>query len=331
MVWTTYDIKEQIRIKNMYSLFEVHYDEGYAFMGESHNFWECVYVLGGGICVSGDERVYNLSQGTIIFHKPLELHKFYVNDKEGADLLIFSFSAEGALTNYLREKVFEASAFQRQVIASMLSFVHAHIKEESVASSRYCRYLEPFRTIPVYSQMVTTYLEQLMLSFAEEGSVFSVSSAADAVIFGQAINYLNSNVHRQPSVPEIARYCNISEAGLKRIFEKYAGIGVHKYLLKMKVNAALKLLQDGESVSAVAGKLGFSSQSYFSRAFKRETGMAPSCLINIRISDLPAFAGRNPNVQHKPCGTVNCKDANIFQRCSSIPGGQSHDALESRA
>jgi len=278
MVWTIYHIREQIRITDMYSMFEVHYDEGYAFSGESHNFWECVYVISGGICVSGDERVYNLSQGFIIFHKPLELHKFYVNDSRGADLLIFSFSAEGALTTCLREKVFEVSASQKEIIASMISFVHAHTREVSPASSLYCRYLEPFDTIPTYSQMLTAYLEQLMLSLAENGSVSSVSSAPDAVIFGRAINYLNSNVHRQPSVPEIARFCNISEAGLKRIFDKYAGIGVHKYFLKMKINAALRLLQDGESVSVVAGKLGFSSQSYFSRAFKRETGMMPSHL-----------------------------------------------------
>lgn len=277
MVWTTYPITEQVRITDMYSMFEVHYDKGYAFSGESHNFWECVYVISGGICVSGDERVYNLSQGVIIFHKPLELHKFYVNDSRGADLLIFSFSAEGSLTACLREKVFEVSAFQREIIVSMLSFVHARTKDAPGVSSPYCRYLEPFGTIPTYSQMLRSYLEQLMLSLAEDGSVFSVSSAPDAVIFSQAISYLNSNVHRQPSVPEIARFCNISEAGIKRIFDKYAGIGVHKYLLKMKINAALRLLQDGESVSAVAGKLGFSSQSYFSRAFKRETGMMPSC------------------------------------------------------
>lgn len=278
MVWTIYHIREQIRITDMYSMFEVHYDEGYAFAGESHNFWECVYVINGGICVSGDERVYNLSEDTIIFHKPLELHKFYVNNSKGADLLIFSFSAEGALTDYLREKVFEVSAFQKEIIASMISFVSAHTEEITMEVSLYRRYLAPFDTVPTYSQMVTTYLEQLMLSLAEDGAVSSTSSAPDAVIFGQAINYLNSNVHRQPSIPEIARFCNISEAGLKRIFDKYAGIGVHKYFMKMKINAALRLLQDGESVSIVAEKLGFSSQSYFSRAFKRETGMTPSCL-----------------------------------------------------
>ena len=278
MMWLAYPIKEQIQITDMYSLFEVHYDNGYAFPGESHNFWECVYMIKGEACVSGNERVYNLAQGSIIFHKPLELHKFIVNGKDGADMLIFSFAAEGPLTSYLEEKVFTLSDFQKSILDSLLQFIRKQTKPTADSEGLHCSCLEPFHTIPTYSQMLSTYLQQLMLSLAETGTISSASSAPDAVTFRQAISYLNSNIHRQPSVPELARFCNVSESGLKRIFDKYAGISIHKYLLKMKVKPAAELLQQGESVSCVAEKLGFNSQSYFSRAFRRETGVMPSSL-----------------------------------------------------
>lgn len=278
MPWTAYPVREQIRITDMYSLFEAHYEKGYAFPGEAHNFWECLYVVNGEACVSGNERVYNLSRGSIIFHKPLEFHKFIINGIGGADLLIFSFAAQGPLTACLEEKVFKLSEVQQNILASMLSFIHARMRETDPEASGTVHALEPFHTMPAYSQMVAMYLQQLMLSLAETGSVSSVSSAPDAVIFRRAISYLNSNVHGQPSVPETARYCNVSQASLKRIFDKYAGIGMHKYLLKLKVKAAAELLGSGESVSHVAEQLGFNNQSYFSRAFKRETGLAPSSL-----------------------------------------------------
>ncbi len=278
MTWLAYPIKEQIRITDMYSLFVVHYDCGYAFPGESHNFWECVYIIKGEACISGNERVYNLAQGSIIFHKPLELHKFIVNGKDGADMLIFSFTAEGPLTAYLEEKVFMLSDFQKSIADSLLLFIGEHLKPTADSEDLYRSGLEPFRTMPTYSQMLAAYLHQLMLSLADAGAVSAVSSAPDAVIFRQAISYLNSNIHRQPSVPELARFCNISESGLKRIFDKYAGIGIHKYLMKLKIKTAAELLQQGESVSCVAEKLGFNSQSYFSRAFRRETGVTPSSL-----------------------------------------------------
>lgn len=95
MVWLSYSVREQIRITDMYTLFQLHYDSGYAFPGETHNFWECLYVMEGEVCASGNERVYNLSLGSIIFHRPLELHKFIVNSPGGADLLIFFLYCRG--------------------------------------------------------------------------------------------------------------------------------------------------------------------------------------------------------------------------------------------
>ena len=274
-IWRAFPVKEQIHISDIYSLFQIHYDKGYEFAGETHNFWECLYIMDGEICVSADERVYNLKAGEVIFHKPLELHKFLVTSGEGADVLIFSFSAEGPLVGWLRDKVFSVSEAQEALIAAMLNYVRSQ-KMADVQPRKEYRYLLPYEHIPGYMQMIVTYLYQLFLTLADEGTISTVSSAPDALIFGKAIGYLNSHLNRQPTIAEIARFCNVSEASLKRTFDKYAGMGVHKYLLKLKIKAAMELLQDGEGVTSVAEKVGFGSQSYFSKAFKRETGQNPT-------------------------------------------------------
>ena len=87
-------IIEQIHITSMHSLFKIHYECGFEFPGETHDFWECLYILDGELCVSADERIYNMSQGELIFHKPLEFHKFIVNNSKGATVLTFSFSEQ---------------------------------------------------------------------------------------------------------------------------------------------------------------------------------------------------------------------------------------------
>ena len=305
MVWVAHPVKPQIQLPAFYSLFEVHYDRGYEFPGESHNFWECLYVKEGEVCVSGDERVYDLGRGSIIFHKPLELHKFIVTGERGADLFIFSFSAEGPLTGWLSENVFALTQFQQVLLWKLYALARQsagtggdtgsggaaraghNTRTGGAAGSGggvrtsgkaggYYRYLEPFDRLPAYSQTVASFLELFMLSLAETGSVSSVSSDPEAILFSRAVNYLNSNIHRQPSVPETARFCGVSESGLKRLFDKYAGISVHKYLLKLKIKAAVQLLESGQTVSRTAQELGFNTQSYFSRAFKRETGLSPS-------------------------------------------------------
>ena len=40
-------IIEQIHITSMHSLFKIHYECGFEFPGETHDFWECLYILDG--------------------------------------------------------------------------------------------------------------------------------------------------------------------------------------------------------------------------------------------------------------------------------------------
>ncbi len=278
MVWLSSDVNDLIRIENFYSFFEIHYQNGFNFPGEAHNFWECVYVLDGRVCVSGDDRVYHLTKGEIIFHKPLELHKLYIDNKDGATLLIFSYSLKGKLSSYLQNKVFHLSEEQQGIMSSMLAYIHNKFKEYKLPEHTpfHQQYLLPFKNVETYSQMLTTYIYQLILSLADDGSISNVSTTPEALIFRKAINYMNSQICMQPSVSDIAAFCNISQAGLKRIFYKFSGIGVHQYFLTLKLKTATELLESGFSVTETAEKLGFSSQSYFSAVYKRVLGVNPS-------------------------------------------------------
>ncbi len=275
-MWQPYKIKEQINITEMYSLFTFHYDNGYSFKGETHNFWECVYVINGQITVSGDERVYTLSSGEIIFHKPLELHKFNVENESGTDLLIFSFSCEGVMSDFLKNKVFHLSTEQISAVKSMLDYIHIQNKKNSLTLDNTNVFLTNFKTSKTYSQMISTYICQLFLLLYEDYDISAVNETPDALIFEKAVNYMKAHINDQPQIAEIAEHCNISQTGLKRVFGKFSGLGVHKYLLKLKINMSIQLLNEGYTVTYISEKLGFLNQGYFSYVFKRETGFSPT-------------------------------------------------------
>ena len=78
---------------------------------------------------------------------------------------------------------------------------------------------------------------------------------------------------------EIYKYLTYENKRLnkkKRIFDKYAGVPVHKYFVTLKMQEATRLLEQGETTDYIALKLGFSSQAYFSKAYKREMGIFSS-------------------------------------------------------
>lgn len=80
----------------------------------------------------------------------------------------------------------------------------------------------------------------------------------------------------KPSIEEIALNSSVSVSSLKRIFSHYAGMGIHKYFLTLKIKKATEMLLEGSSVTEVAEALNFSSQGYFTKTYKRETGVLPS-------------------------------------------------------
>ena len=269
----TYPIRERIRITRVNSFFTLPCSNTYEFSGESHTFWELMYVIRGKLCVSADERVYHISEGQIVFHQPLELHKFHVTAPEGAEILVLSYDMEGKLQDFFREKVFLLDQHQKRILSELISYAQAHAEPNS---NCYDRFLSAFQTVSTYSQKVSLYVTQLLLSLAEGNSITPSPETEDSILFTKTVQYMNERISQNLSVTDIASALHVSVSTLKKMFKKYAGLGVHKYFLKLKLKAAVELLGNGSSVTSVAEKLGFSSQGYFTNVFKREFGELPS-------------------------------------------------------
>ena len=90
------------------------------------------------------------------------------------------------------------------------------------------------------------------------------------------------------SVPQIAARCHMSESSFRRAFRTLTGESPAAYLRRMRIDRARQLLESGEcSVRAAAFACGYEDEFYFSRVFRRETGMAPReyrCACNARRS-----------------------------------------------
>ena len=273
------NVDEKIKIERIFSIFEANYPYKYNFAGESHNFWECVYVVKGSMCVSADCRVYNLNEGEIIFHKPLEMHKFFIDCKEGTKVYIFSFTASGELTQKITNLVCLENDYQKQILKLLYLYLNSENKIYTQNHGEDTNiYSKIFRTLknPVTAQTISTYISQLILSVSQNNIQSSPINNHESVIFKKAVEIMNDNINSQISVSQLSYSLNTSESTLKRIFKKYTDVSIHKYLLTLKIQKATQLLENGVSVLEVSDRLGFSSQAYFSVCYKREVGKNPS-------------------------------------------------------
>jgi two-component system response regulator YesN len=72
---------------------------------------------------------------------------------------------------------------------------------------------------------------------------------------------------------------------LSSYFTSHNKEGFSEYLNKIRVEKAADLLkQDFASISEISGKVGYSDHSYFTKVFKKLTGISPSQYKKIHLN-----------------------------------------------
>ena len=56
------ELKRGIQIEKFHTFFKIQFRNDYVFNGESHNFWEMVFVLDGSVGITADSDVYVLQR-----------------------------------------------------------------------------------------------------------------------------------------------------------------------------------------------------------------------------------------------------------------------------
>jgi len=102
-----------------------------------------------------------------------------------------------------------------------------------------------------------------------------LSSEAQRLV-RQAMAYIQAHYAEPLSRQEIAAHVGLSDDYLTSCFHKELGLTPVAYLNRYRVQQARQLLANThKSITEIALDVGFSSSSYFSRIFRRETGMSP--------------------------------------------------------
>jgi AraC-like DNA-binding protein len=87
--------------------------------------------------------------------------------------------------------------------------------------------------------------------------------------------FIDKNFARNIELKDIAREAFFSKYYFIRLFKTMYGRTPYQYLTAVRIEKAKKLLQKGQTVTAVCFSVGFTSATSFTGLFKRTTGFTP--------------------------------------------------------
>jgi len=97
----------------------------------------------------------------------------------------------------------------------------------------------------------------------------------------EKINEIQDWIHSHSSslitINDLAKQFNFSERNLKRRFTQATGISINRYVQEVRIDRAKKqLLATDKTVNEISEEVGYENSSFFSRLFKKSTGLTPA-------------------------------------------------------
>lgn len=286
MPYENITLKRELLIDKIVSIHYFEYMSDFSFDGESHDFWEFLCVDKGLVNVVAGERTHTLKKDQVIFHKPEEFHNVCANGIVAPNLVVIGFVCHSPAIKFFEGKILEIGPSQRSLLGNI-------IREAAAAFS--CRLDDPYcekltrrgkKEVPFAAeQLIGIYLQQFLISLIRENNDIrsndpfpkSFRQKNEDELFCQIIAYMEEHIDSHLTIQQICRDNLVGRSILQKLFREQAGCGIIDYFAIMKINAAKQLIRARQmNFSQIADKLGYNSIHYFSRQFKKITGMTPS-------------------------------------------------------
>ena len=291
----------------VHRVISIHYFEymsDFSFPGESHDIWEFVCVDKGVIDVVAGEKRIPLKRGNIIFHQPGEFHNIITNGEVAPNLVVIGFECHSPCMKAFEGKILTVSETERELLARII------IEARNAFSGRMD---DPYQEELVRNpsplafgaeQMIANYLEELIIHlyrrYFENPGQFKTRRQPEVHIksdaYNRIIRYMEEHIGERLSLDTICRDTLTGRSQLQKIFREAHGCGVIDYFSSMKIDTAKQLIRDNHlNFTEISDRLGYTSVHYFSRQFKKLTGMTPSEYATSirRLSEYSSFGSRS--------------------------------------
>lgn len=251
-----------------------HRDPNFLMSGHHcHTCYELYYVNSGSCRFLVEEHFYDLRAGDLLLIPPMVLH--YTRYTFGPCVrTVILFRHEDMTDDTLRclhasgQMLDETSLFH--ISPASLDQVNNCLRQMTVEDRISDDYSLFLRKCYLQSLLVLCLRGNDALAAAPE----EIQTDDQQVL--RAARFINENYMNPITTEDVARAVSFSPNYLSRRFRVAAGVGLHEYIVFVRLHhAAHELVTTSDSITVIALRCGFSNSNYFKDSFKKKYGVTP--------------------------------------------------------
>ena len=159
--------------------------------------------------------------------------------------------------------------------------VGANIQQMLTANDSFLCRLNTMKSVEELSVWLTGVLRYYI------DYTFDYHSTKHSDIIYKCIEFIKQNYSRKITLDDLSVHVSLSRSYLSKLFKDEIGCSLFSYINHVRIERSKQLLlNDSLALVDIAGLCGFEDQSYFTKVFKKETGVSPK-----RFRDNPMLRG----------------------------------------
>lgn len=237
-----------------------------------HNSCEVLYCIEGGQNFLINDKVYDAEDGDLFVINQFEAHKITSDSSKKFRRYIMQVHPEFLYSNSSNKTDLSQCFYKRGKFSS---------NKVRLTDSQRAKFMECMNRLCKENEFGDDILKKviaievlILINSAFSSNASSESYESNASIKA-AIAYINKNFSQHLSLEIIARNSYVSVNQLCRLFNRYCGTTVARYIASCRIAEAKKLLSAGKSVTDTAILCGFEDYANFIRVFKKHVGITP--------------------------------------------------------
>ena len=290
-------MKERVFFEEFESLYYFHgSSENWAMQGfHFHNQYEIILFLTDGALMEIGNRTYHVNAGDLFFINNKEYHRTSGAEGKAHNRYVLMFEPE-LLVNMAAAFHYDFSVFfenrpeqfihrlhlsgeKLERVEKLFGKIEGNINSDhkNSAESSVRLKLSILEAITAINEMYRFFMEEEKNNKGLDEK--RKQEFQDPILYRERIEqlkkYIAVHVEERLDLDEISRKFYMNRYYLSHYFKKETGFTLMQYVANQKIIAAKALLKEGNSVTDVALKLSYNSDSHFIAVFKKLTGITP--------------------------------------------------------